>query len=89
MISAVQANLCHQGTRLTMSDSILVRVDNVIGPGGVGLSAVGTGHLKTIAAPGEGILARFPKRNPYRCACPQPAPSSSGIAIRTSTPLSR
>jgi uncharacterized linocin/CFP29 family protein len=25
---------------------------------GVGLSAVGTGHLKTIAAPGDGILAR-------------------------------
>src|SRR6267143_1806719 len=27
-------------------------------PGGVGLSAVGTGHLKTIAEPGKGILAR-------------------------------
>jgi uncharacterized linocin/CFP29 family protein len=26
--------------------------------GGVGLSAVGTGHLKTITAPGDGILAR-------------------------------
>src|SRR5262249_59837637 len=34
------------------------RVDAVHGPGGVGLSAVGTGHLNTIAAPGEGILAR-------------------------------
>src|SRR5262249_53528864 len=34
------------------------RVVDVHGPGGVGLSAVGTGHLKTIAAPGEGILAR-------------------------------
>src|ERR1700761_7447672 len=33
------------------------RVD-VTGPGGVGLSAVGTGHLKTIAAPGDGVLAR-------------------------------
>jgi uncharacterized linocin/CFP29 family protein len=34
------------------------RVVDVHGPGGVGLSAVGTGHLKTIAEPGEGILAR-------------------------------
>ena len=34
------------------------RVVDVRGAGGVGLSAVGTGHLKTIAAPGDGILAR-------------------------------
>jgi uncharacterized linocin/CFP29 family protein len=34
------------------------RVVDVNGPGGTGLSAVGTGHLRTIAAPGEGILAR-------------------------------
>jgi uncharacterized linocin/CFP29 family protein len=34
------------------------RVVDVRGPGGVDLSAVGTGHLKTIAAPGDGILAR-------------------------------
>jgi uncharacterized linocin/CFP29 family protein len=34
------------------------RVVDVSGPGGVGLSAVGTGHLRTIAAPREGILAR-------------------------------
>src|SRR5258707_12893382 len=34
------------------------RVVDVQGPGGVGLSAVGTGHLKTIAEPGKGILAR-------------------------------
>jgi len=33
-------------------------VVDVRAPGGVGLSAVGTGHLETIAAPGEGILAR-------------------------------
>src|SRR5208337_4923415 len=33
-------------------------VVEVHGPVGVGLSAVGTGHLKAIAAPGEGILAR-------------------------------
>jgi uncharacterized linocin/CFP29 family protein len=34
------------------------RVVDVSGPGGVALSAVGTGHLRTIAAPLEGILAR-------------------------------
>src|ERR1700723_1143728 len=34
------------------------RVVDVEGPGGAGLSAVGTGHVKVIAAPGEGILAR-------------------------------
>jgi uncharacterized linocin/CFP29 family protein len=34
------------------------RVVDVRGPGGVGLSAIGTGHLKTIAAPGDGVLAR-------------------------------
>ena len=34
------------------------RVVDVNGPGGINLSAVGTGHLKTIAPPGDGILAR-------------------------------
>jgi uncharacterized linocin/CFP29 family protein len=34
------------------------RVVDVRGPAGVALSAVGTGHLRNIAAPGEGILAR-------------------------------
>ena len=34
------------------------RVVDVHGPSGAGLSAVGTGHLTSIAAPGEGILAR-------------------------------
>ena len=34
------------------------RVVDVHNSGGVSLSAVGTGHLKTIAAPGDGILAR-------------------------------
>jgi uncharacterized linocin/CFP29 family protein len=34
------------------------RVVDVHGPGGVGLSAVGTGHLKSIAALGDGIIAR-------------------------------
>src|SRR6516225_8681026 len=34
------------------------RVVDVRGPAGVGLSAVGTGHLTEIRAPGEGIQAR-------------------------------
>jgi uncharacterized linocin/CFP29 family protein len=34
------------------------RVIDVHGPGGVDLSAIGTGHLKSIAAPEEGIVAR-------------------------------
>src|ERR1700747_887047 len=34
------------------------RVIDVKGPGGTGLSAVGTGHLRMIAAPQEGIVAR-------------------------------
>src|SRR6202022_689283 len=34
------------------------RVVDVRGPGGIALSAVGTGHLRNVAAPGDGILAR-------------------------------
>jgi uncharacterized linocin/CFP29 family protein len=34
------------------------RVVDVQGPGGIDLSAIGTGHLRSVAAPGEGILAR-------------------------------
>src|ERR1700726_1644289 len=34
------------------------RVVDLRGPGGTGLSAVGTGHLQAIAAPGDGIIAR-------------------------------
>jgi len=34
------------------------RVVDVEGPGGLGLSAVGTGHLRNVAAPGDGIQAR-------------------------------
>src|ERR1700749_1607766 len=34
------------------------RVVDVLGPGGVALSAIGTGHLRNVAAPGNGILAR-------------------------------
>ena len=34
------------------------QVVDVLGPGGVALSAIGTGHLRNVAAPGNGILAR-------------------------------
>jgi uncharacterized linocin/CFP29 family protein len=34
------------------------RVVDVHGPAGSALSAVGTGHLRTIAAPGDGITAQ-------------------------------
>src|SRR5271156_5259791 len=39
------------------------RVVDVHGPGGVALSAVGTGHLRTIKAPGESVLARQREAN--------------------------
>ena len=34
------------------------RVVDVQGPGGVALSAIGTGHLRNVEAPGEGILGK-------------------------------
>ena len=34
------------------------RVVDVQGPGGIALSAIGTGHLRNVTAPGDGILAR-------------------------------
>ena len=34
------------------------RVVDVQGPGGIALSAIGTGHLRNLAAPGDGIMAR-------------------------------
>src|SRR4249920_2192387 len=34
------------------------RVVDVRGPGGMALSAIGTGHLRNLAAPGDGIVAR-------------------------------
>jgi uncharacterized linocin/CFP29 family protein len=40
------------------------RVVDVNGPGGVALSAVGTGHLRNLEASGEGILARQRQVNP-------------------------
>src|ERR1700693_3026719 len=34
------------------------RVVDVQGPSGTALSAIGTGHLRNVTAPGDGILAR-------------------------------
>ena len=34
------------------------RVVDVQGPSGTALSAIGTGHLRNVAAPGDGVLAR-------------------------------
>jgi uncharacterized linocin/CFP29 family protein len=46
-------------TRRTLKRTLAGRrVVDVEGPGGPGLSAIGTGHIKPIAAPTEGILAR-------------------------------
>jgi Encapsulating protein for peroxidase len=55
---AAWADLEEETTRTLKRHLAGRRVVDVQGAGGVGLSAVGTGHLKTIAAPGEGILAR-------------------------------
>ena len=55
---AAWADLEEETTRTLKRHLAGRRVVDVNSPGGVGLSAVGTGHLKTIAAPGSGILAR-------------------------------
>ena len=38
---------------------LFVRVVDVVGPGGFELSSVGTGHVKDIAPPADGIHARL------------------------------
>jgi uncharacterized linocin/CFP29 family protein len=55
---AAWADLEEETTRTLKRYLAARRVVDVRAPGGVGLSAVGTGHLKSIAAPGDGILAR-------------------------------
>jgi uncharacterized linocin/CFP29 family protein len=55
---AAWADLEEETTRTLKRYLAARRVVDVHGPGGVGLSAVGTGHLKTIAAPGDGVVAR-------------------------------
>ncbi|HML15341.1 MAG TPA: family 1 encapsulin nanocompartment shell protein, partial [Xanthobacteraceae bacterium] len=55
---AAWADLEEEATRTLKRYLAGRRVVDVRGPGGVGLSAVGTGHLKSITAPGDGVLAR-------------------------------
>ena len=55
---AAWADIEEETTRTLKRYLTARRVVDVNGPGGIGLSAVGTGHLKTIAAPSDGILAR-------------------------------
>jgi uncharacterized linocin/CFP29 family protein len=55
---AAWADIEEEATRTLKRYLAARRVVDVHGPGGIGLSAVGTGHLKTIAAPDAGILAR-------------------------------
>jgi uncharacterized linocin/CFP29 family protein len=55
---AAWASIEEETTRTLKRYLAARRVVDVEGPSGAGLSAVGTGHLKTIAAPGEGVLAR-------------------------------
>jgi uncharacterized linocin/CFP29 family protein len=60
---AAWADLEAETTRTLKRYLAARRVVDVNGPGGIGLSAIGTGHLKTIAAPGEGVLARMREVN--------------------------
>ena len=55
---AAWADIEEETTRTLKRHLAARRVVDVHGPGGVALSAVGTGHLKKIEAPGDGILAR-------------------------------
>ncbi len=55
---AAWADLEEETTRTLKRHLAGRRVVDVHGAGGVALSAVGTGHLNAIAAPGDGILAR-------------------------------
>jgi uncharacterized linocin/CFP29 family protein len=55
---AAWADIEEEATRTLKRHLAGRRVVDVQSAGGVSLSAVGTGHLKTIAAPGDGVLAR-------------------------------
>jgi uncharacterized linocin/CFP29 family protein len=55
---AAWADIEEETTRTLKRYLAARRVVDVSGAGGVGLSAIGTGHLKTIAAPGDGIRSR-------------------------------
>ena len=55
---AAWADIEEETTRTLKRHLAARRVADVRGAGGVALSAVGTGHLRKLAAPGDGILAR-------------------------------
>src|SRR5260370_4486864 len=55
---AAWAQIEEEASRTLKRDLAGRRVVDVRGPSGVALSAVGTGHLQNIAAPGDGIVAR-------------------------------
>ena len=55
---AAWAEIEEEATRTLKRHLAGRRVVDFRGPGGLGLSAVGTGHLHGIAAPSDGILAR-------------------------------
>jgi uncharacterized linocin/CFP29 family protein len=56
--TAAWAQIEEEATRTLKRYLAARRVVDLHGPGGEVLSAIGTGHLRTIAAPGTGILAR-------------------------------
>jgi uncharacterized linocin/CFP29 family protein len=56
--AAAWADIEEETTRTPKRYLAARRVVDVHGPGGVDLSAVGTGHLKAITALGEGVMAR-------------------------------
>ena len=55
---AAWASLEEEATRTLKRYLAGRRVVDVEGPAGLTLSAIGTGHLKPIASPGDGVLAR-------------------------------
>jgi len=55
---AAWADIEDETTRTLKRHLAARRVVDMHGAGGVGLSAVGTGHLTTIAAPDDGVIAR-------------------------------
>src|ERR1700685_1552099 len=56
--AAAWADIEEEATRTLKRYLAGRRVVDVQGPGGTALSAVGTGHLRNIAAPKDGIIAR-------------------------------
>jgi uncharacterized linocin/CFP29 family protein len=55
---AAWAEIEEEATRTLKRYLAARRVVDVLGPGGVALPAIGTGHLRTIKTPNDGIIAR-------------------------------